>query len=807
MPLLTTPKTQKPYMLIAFDSKGDERSDDPDGSGHPLSYRLLSDFGALPPTDVFVFCHGWKGDMPAAIDQYNRWIDAMTALTTDSGRMGANFRPLWLGVHWPSQPWGDEELNGPKSFAVSSSDRSNQTDLKVSYLNRLDLTDSPDAQTCLNTIFEAQRDQAAAQSLPADVVAAYNHLFELMEFSLGGAGAQPGSDSAPFDPQVAFEAMNKPGVAFGGPGLGEKLLGPLRILSFWNMKRRARLVGENGVHQLIAKIQTAAPQCSVHAMGHSFGTIVASSLCGKEGSWLPRPVDSLALLQSAVSLWSYADNIQGTGGPGYYHPMYRKPAIRGPIITTQSTFDRAVAGLYKAAVGLALTSPDFGLDINRVYWGAIGQYGIQGVPDAQSGKLLDANAEYSFENGRIYNLDSSEYICKGEGAAGAHSDIDGPEVAHALWQVALAGKSAALRNGLATTSFHADSASTSVVPPVIVTHTAYPPATTPGVMPVPFGIRAETGEYLPVINPSDLDHIGRDSNAPVLRREKSGPSFGVTASVSPDDLAQSGWGILFSNNASQDVEAVRRALKPLLELRRKQAGNLYVEFTADTGYVAGLDASDWLAERGSGLAPVNPKQGVPYYLLLVGSPQDIPFEFQYDLDTFFAVGRLYFESIDEYRRYAENMVAYETAQKVPHQKAVAVCATRHPGDGATQMLHDLVAAPMALGDVTQTVLPLGQSQGYATIPLLNVKATKANLLDLLKGAENRSYPALLFTGSHGVAFSPDDPDQSAKQGALLTQDWPGLGQPATSAAYLIRGGIGKCPVLFAGDDPLLLRLL
>ena len=43
-----------------------------------------------------------------------------------------------------------------------------------------------------------------------------------------------------------------------------------------------------------------------------------------------------------------------------------------------------------------------------------------------------------FEPGKIYNLDSSTFIAKGDGVSGAHSDIDGPQVAHAMWQAALA---------------------------------------------------------------------------------------------------------------------------------------------------------------------------------------------------------------------------------------------------------------------------------------------------------------------------------------------------------------------------------
>jgi hypothetical protein len=52
--------------------------------------------------------------------------------------------------------------------------------------------------------------------------------------------------------------------------------------------------------------------------------------------------------------------------------------------------------------------------------------------------MLDKDGDYSFASGKIYNLESSKYIAKMNGVAGAHSDIAGPQVAHAIWQAALA---------------------------------------------------------------------------------------------------------------------------------------------------------------------------------------------------------------------------------------------------------------------------------------------------------------------------------------------------------------------------------
>ena len=132
---------------------------------------------------------------------------------------------------------------------------------------------------------------------------------------------------------------------------------PVRQLSFWAMKHRARQVGETGVHTLLAGLQQAAPGTRYHLMGHSFGCIVVSAAIagpitqGAITSRLPRPVNSLFLAQGALSLWSFAERLPfPPNPPGYFRPIDLAPAlVSGPIVATRSHYDRAVGTFFRSA--------------------------------------------------------------------------------------------------------------------------------------------------------------------------------------------------------------------------------------------------------------------------------------------------------------------------------------------------------------------------------------------------------------------------------------------------------------------------
>lgn len=296
---------------------------------------------------------------------------------------------------------------------------------------------------------------------------------------------------------------------------------------------------------------------------------------------------------------------------------------------------------------------------------------------------------------------------------------------------------------------------------------------------LPFGISATTGLPLPSISdevitallerPRDLTP---ESTALAIRGAAGGDSFGLEGSLDAGDLAQTGWGVIYGPGVSDEI---KQALSPLIEHRRACGATPLVIYDGPTGFRQGDTASSWLARLRVRLDVVNPDEGgVPFYLMIVASPESIPYEFQYNLDLYWGVGRVWFDDVAAFRRYAESVVAFETDAAVPTKKQVALFAPQHDFDAATQLFTRHVATPLVTGTGSRPT-PLGKKQGFALTPLLGEDATKAALRGLYAG-EHGTRPALVFSGGHGMAFDPGDARQFAAQGALVCNDWGGHGR-------------------------------
>lgn len=303
------------------------------------------------------------------------------------------------------------------------------------------------------------------------------------------------------------------------------------------------------------------------------------------------------------------------------------------------------------------------------------------------------------------------------------------------------------------------------------------------------GINGTTGDYLtppmPVgrfidaIVESMNDRSRREldefhENDLELRRESKEKHLGVMAGVDATKLAEAGWGVIFAEDDEQRP-AIMEALAPLLKHRQEQVGSLYAEFPGSEGrrgYQKGDDYLSFLGQRHVSTGPAEPDK-VPYYLLIVGSPEQIPYEFQYMLDVQYAVGRLHFAAdspgatnalLTKYENYARAVVASETGGPgggpLGLPRRAGFFAPRNPGDRATATSVDYMVKPLA-AQLTE------RGEDWQIDVWSEGQATKDRLKQLLGGGET---PALLFTASHGMAYDPDDQQQRRWQGALLSTE-------------------------------------
>ena len=291
------------------------------------------------------------------------------------------------------------------------------------------------------------RDATSADTLPTAVADAYRALARA-----AGAGGDDPLLGSTWDPdrvfaEAAAPAGGKDGLLAGGffGKLREALLTPLRQLTFWHSKNQAREFGETGAADLLRAIMARSP-ARLHLVGHSFGTIVLAGAVrgpGPQPVPPPRPVDSLLLVQGAVSLWAFAAEVPAAvgSGRGYFADVVTPEFVRGVVIATRTQWDYAVGRFYPLAVGVV---NQFLLGGDLPKFGGIGAFGIQGVVGTVELEPLakGATLQSGLVPGTVYNVDAAAVIATLAGVEGAHNDLAHSELSWLAWSAARASASA-----------------------------------------------------------------------------------------------------------------------------------------------------------------------------------------------------------------------------------------------------------------------------------------------------------------------------------------------------------------------------
>lgn len=458
MPAITGPfpldGVQMPTWLLRFDKHGACTS--------PATRALLLDkLRSGAHSDVVLFSHGWNNDFDDAAAMYARFLRAFETLaaTHPLPRGSAGFAPLFVGVVWPSI-WlsfdsGPQIAGAAGAPGASAADAVADSAAAQALADRVAAGSGTQAAERLYELLALPRlDEAQARELATLAAPAFGSLADdetgtsrdtsadellamLRAMQQADAGAAP-----PRRPIDEWGEAAPPAAAGAAEPQAAGLLSfldprqALRLFSVYQMKDRAGVVGAHGVAALLRDVIAAAGAATrVHAVGHSYGCkVMLSALCAPPAP--PRPLNSLLLLQPAVSHLCFADVIARSGKPGGYRIAFER--VQGPILSTYSGKDFALHNTFHLALrrDSDLGEQDIGIAADTdtsagkppSNFAALGGYGPRRAGQRLIDPMPSAGADYpAFGAGdAVIGLDGSQ------GLIGSHGDITSPATAWAL---------------------------------------------------------------------------------------------------------------------------------------------------------------------------------------------------------------------------------------------------------------------------------------------------------------------------------------------------------------------------------------
>lgn len=453
-----------PLWLVSLDRRGRP------AGGSDIARTFADLIGERGATDVFFLAHGWNNDSLSATTLYHRLFSECARLLSVHGtRPGAKVGyagVLWPSVHWPdandtlphdaSQPGsegGAARLSGlSASDAVAEPAHTLSTDAIASAA--LALFTEPDERTEAAGLISLLNSQPDSERALEEFMSGLRRLAldELTEHTSSPAARLPDEDALEGDALFAADwrelletladrepPSRQPGGAASAGAFGKLwrgARGAFRLLGYWTMKRRAGIVGQDGLGPLLAEVARHAPDVRVHLVGHSFGARLVSYALkglGSSAEGAHSPVKSLLLLQGAFSHYSFASRLpHDPQRAGHLNGMTSR--VDGPLLATHSRHDTAIRYAYPL-VSLVARQDASAIDDPVSRWGAMGDNGAQAV-DAGHLALHGEGEPYELERGRWYNLNGDKVIRHGPAPSGAHGDVVHPETAWAALQAA-----------------------------------------------------------------------------------------------------------------------------------------------------------------------------------------------------------------------------------------------------------------------------------------------------------------------------------------------------------------------------------
>lgn len=428
---MNEPLAGLPFFLFDFDENGAIR----DPAQHAATVEAIS---TQPFTDLFVFSHGWNNDRSTALNLYRRYFGELAKLLNDPAFPPKRPATIGLaGVVWPSILWPDEvpDANVPGGAASLT-----QPEPPTVAETLRQLYPQPDQRALVDNLLtllnQKERDPAALTAFRDGIA----------QLTLANGAA---TDALPLDPTKLKQAdprtlfgqladiepiANTEGGAAGlGDWFGSLWQGAkaaLRLTTYWTMKERGGVVGEQGLGPLLGRLHERQPTLRINLIGHSFGArLVSYALKGLTPHFAGgvSPIKQVFLMQGAFSHVAFARQLPfDLTRSGDLAAMDER--VDGLVVATFSEHDLAVAHAYRIASLLAGQDAAAADDLT-FRWQGMGYDGAQAV-GAKTERLGLPGTTYLPGNSRFINLDGNAVIREGGLPSGAHSDIVHP---HTAW--------------------------------------------------------------------------------------------------------------------------------------------------------------------------------------------------------------------------------------------------------------------------------------------------------------------------------------------------------------------------------------
>jgi hypothetical protein len=409
---------------------------------------LLGELDAAGASDVLIFCHGWNAwSSVASSSPAKTFFQAVPPLLA---RFGAPGRQLALvDVHWPGQRWPDEPnpaldrvgvFGLTDSFDHLSVPAPQPPDEATRWITRsvfgpaqrervdelLDLLAArPDdsaalkrARVLIRTLAEEAPDEGDGERHDVTSVLEIDdpypdQLFANFALRLTELGVitDPTGGSAGFGDSASR--------------LWHGAQEVVRQITYWQLKRRAAVVGERGLGPLVGRLHGRRPELGINLIGHGLGARAVGYALRSAGSAGETVVRSVALLQAAFSHFAFADKLPfDPSRSGALAGLQDR--VDGPVVACYSRHDTAV-GVFYSLAGRAAAPETAGFETVGYRWSALGGDGHQ--PAAREFSLNPVGVGYDFARSGLVNIDVSWVVGHGPPPSGAHSDICHPELA------------------------------------------------------------------------------------------------------------------------------------------------------------------------------------------------------------------------------------------------------------------------------------------------------------------------------------------------------------------------------------------